>query len=148
MDERRIVYKQGMPFYPVTFPVNEADGLLIEDLQLQQLVDFIKNNNVNSSYICSMGNYDFLKECTALEHISMELNVSPKHYSELIQKGKKYVREYDVSSFYYLRNLKSLSIIDLEEPYITSKIKFDLSRFPALEKYSGESRYVEKIQAL
>ena len=146
MDERRIVYKQGMPFYPVTFPVNEADGLLIEDLQLQQLVDFIKNNNVNSSYICSMRNYDFLKECTTLEYISMELSVSPKHYSELIQKGKKYVREYDVSSFYYLRNLKSLSIIDLEEPYITSKIKFDLSRFPALEKYSGESRYVEKIQ--
>ena len=146
MDERRIVYKQGMPFYPVTFPVNEADGILMEDLQLQQLVDFIKINNVKSSYICSMKNYAFLKECKTLEHISVELRVSPKHYSELIQKGKKYVREYDVSFFYYLHNLKSLSIIDLEEPYIASNIKFDLSRFPMLEYYSGESRYVEKMQ--
>ena len=42
MDERRIRYKQGMPFYPVTFPVNEADGLLMEDLQLQQLVEKFK----------------------------------------------------------------------------------------------------------
>ena len=106
MDERRIRYKQGMPFYPVTFPVNEADGLLMEDLQLQQLVDFIKNNNVNSSYICSMKNYEFLEECKTLEHISVELRISPKHYSELIQKGKKYVRKYEVSSFYYLHNLK------------------------------------------
>ena len=64
----------------------------------------------------------------------------------LKQQGKKLIREYDVSTFYYLRDLKSLSIIDLEEPYITSKIKFDLSRFPVLEYYSGESRYVEKIQ--
>lgn len=145
MDTGIIKYKEGMPFYPVTFPANEADGLVIEDLELQQLVDFLKNNNVNSSYICSMKNYDFLKECKILEHISVELNVSPKHYSELKQKGKKYIREYDVSPFYYLCDLKSLSIIDLEEPYITSKIKFDLSRFPALEEYSGESRYVEKI---
>lgn len=146
MDERRIVYKRGMPFYPVTFPVNEAEGILMEDLQLQQLVDFVKKNKVNSSYICSMRNYDFLKECTTLEYICMELNVSPKHYSELKLKGKKYVREYDVTPFYHLCNLKSLSIIDLEEPYITSKIKFDLSRFPLLEEYSGESRYAEKIQ--
>ena len=108
--------------------------------------NFIKNNNVNSSYICSMKNFEFMEECKTLEHISVELRISPKHYSELIKKGKKYVREYEVSSFYYLHNLKSLSIIDLEEPYIASKIKFDLSRFPLLEYYSGESRYVEKIQ--
>lgn len=34
MDTRKIRYKDGMPYYPVTFPVNEADGLVIEDLQL------------------------------------------------------------------------------------------------------------------
>lgn len=135
-----------MPFYPVTFPVNEADGLVIEDLRLQQLIDYLNEKKVKSGYICSMQNYDFLKQCETLEYICMELNVSPKHYSELKLKGKKYVREYDVSSFYYLHNLKSLSIIDLEEPYIISKIKFDLSKFPALEEYSGESRYVEELQ--
>ena len=146
MDTGIIEYKDGMPFYPVTFPVNEADGLVIEDLELQQLVDFLKINNVNSSYICSMQNYDFLKECKTLEHISMELNVSPKHYSELKKKGNKYVREYDISPFYCLCNLKSLSIIDLEEPFIISKFKFDLGRFPTLEEYSGESKYVENLQ--
>ena len=39
MDTRRIEYRDGMPFYPVTNPVNQADGLVIENLQLQQKPD-------------------------------------------------------------------------------------------------------------
>ena len=41
MDTRCIEYRAGMPFYPVTNPVKEADGLLIEDLRLQQLIDYL-----------------------------------------------------------------------------------------------------------
>ena len=42
MDTRRIEYRDGMPFYPVTNPVNQADGLVIENLQLQQILDYLK----------------------------------------------------------------------------------------------------------
>ncbi len=59
MDTRIIKYKEGMPFYPVTFPVNEADGLLIEDLQLQQLIDYLNAKKVKSVYVCSMENFLF-----------------------------------------------------------------------------------------
>ena len=57
MDTRCIEYRKGMPFYPVTFPVNKADGLLIEDLQLQQLIRYLNDNDIKSAYICQMDNF-------------------------------------------------------------------------------------------
>lgn len=47
---------------------------------------------------------------------------------------------------YCLKNLKSLCIRDCEEPFIISKFVVDLSKFPQLEEYLGEMKYVEKLE--
>lgn len=134
-----------MPFYPVTFPVNEADGLLIEDLQLQQLIDYLNAKKVKSVYVCSMENFLFLEQCKELEHIAIELQVLPKHYSKMEHKGKRLIKSYDILPLYGLKKLKSISIIDNEEPYIISKLQIDLSRFTDLELFSGEYKYIYNL---
>ena len=146
MDTSRIQYRQGMPFYPVTFPMNEADGLVIEDLRLQELLEYLNYNGIKSSYICSMNNFDFLEQCKQLEYLAIELKVSPEYYSILDKKGKGLLKEYDSTPLYQLKDLKSLSIIDTEEPFIFSKLKIDLSRVGALEKFCGDAKYIERIE--
>lgn len=146
MDTSKIQYRQGIPFYPVTFPMNEADGLVIEDLRLQELLEYLNHNGIKSSYICSMNNFDFLKQCEQLEYVTIELKVSPKYYSILDKKGKGLLKEYDSTPLYQLKALKSLSIIDTEEPFIVSKFKVDISRFDALEVFCGDAQYVEGIE--
>lgn len=134
-----------MPFYPVTFPMNEADGLVIQDLQMQNLVEYINSKNIKSAFICSLQNFDFLEQCKNLEYITIELSTLPKYYSKLPLKGKWLLKKYDASPVYALENLKMLSIIDVEEPFIVSDFKVDLSRLSKLEEYSGDNKYVEKI---
>lgn len=146
MDARTIQYKNGMPYYPVTFPVNEADGLLIEDLQLQQIINYLNANGIKAGFLASMDNFEFLKQCTNLEYITIELKVLPKHYTKLVQKGKRLLKEYDSTPLYSVKNLRGLSVIDLEEPYISSRIRIDLSKFSNLELFSGEWKYIEKIE--
>ena len=36
----------GFTFVPVTFPMNQPDALLIEDLKLQQLIDYINSKKI------------------------------------------------------------------------------------------------------
>ena len=146
MDTRCIEYRKGMPFYPVTFPVNKADGLLIEDLQLQQLIRYLNDNDIKSAYICQMDNFYFLEKCVKLEHIEIELGLSIKYYGGLEKRGNKLLKTYDVSPLYCLRNLKGLAIVDIEEPYIISKMKIDLSKFPKLEYFLGDSKYIKNIE--
>ena len=61
MDTRRIEYRDGMPFYPVTNPVNQADGLVIENLQLQQMLDYLNEKDIRSVYVYGMENFVFLR---------------------------------------------------------------------------------------
>lgn len=146
MDTSRIQYRQGMPFYPVTFPMNEADGLVIEDLCLPKLLEYLKCNEIKSAYVCSMNNFDFLEQCKQLEHITIELRMASKYYSTLDKKGKGLLKTYTSTPLYQLRNLKSLSIIDTEEPFIFSKFKVDLSKFDMLEEFCGDAKYIEKVE--
>lgn len=88
----------------------------------------------------------FFKQCGQLEYVAIELRVSPKYYSVLNKKGKGLLKEYDINPLYQLKNLKSLSIIDTEEPFIFSKFKIDISRFDALEAFCGDAKYVEGIE--
>ncbi len=146
MDKDTIEYKQGMPFYPVTFPINQADGLVIEDLRLQDLLEYLNNNEIKSAYITYMRNYEFLKQCQNLEHVTVELQVSPRDYYILEMKGKFLFKKYDCEPFYQLKKLKSLSIHDMEEPYILSEFKVDLSQFPKLEEYLGDAQNIENLE--
>lgn len=92
-----------------------------------------------------MGSFDFLDQCKKLGHITIELKVLPNHYSSLEYRGKYLVKNYDVEPLYSMKNLKSLSVIDGEEPYVVSKIQIDLSRFSGLEEFLGDSKHVKNI---
>lgn len=92
MNKNFIVYKDGMPFYSVTFPNNEADGLVIENLKLDQLINYINEKNIKSVYIHSMEDFSFLKQCNHLEHIDIELCLPFKSYSSLEKKAIGYIR--------------------------------------------------------
>ena len=83
MDTRCIEYRAGMPFYPVTNPVKEADGLLIEDLRLQQLIDYLNEKDIRSAYVYGMENFDFLNESPRLEHLSIELRLPLREFLKL-----------------------------------------------------------------
>lgn len=145
MDTRLIEYKHGTPFYPVNFPPNEAEGILIEDIQLDYLINLINSQNIKSAYICNLCDFSFLNNTKSLEHLSFEFKVLPKYYSRLKQSKSKYIMEYDITPVYKLERLKSLSVIDLEQPNITTKIKFDLGGFQHLEKFSGDNKFITNI---
>ena len=83
MDTRCIEYRAGMPFYPVTNPVKEADGLLIEDLRLQQLIDYLNEKDIRSADVYGMENFEFLNESTRLEHLSIELRLPLREFLKL-----------------------------------------------------------------
>ena len=83
MDTRCIEYRAGMPFYPVTNPVKEADGLLIEDLRLKQLIDYLNEKDIRSAYVYGMENFEFLKESTPLEHLIIELRLPLREFLKL-----------------------------------------------------------------
>ena len=142
MYDDRVIYRDGIPFIPVTFPANRPDGIIIEDLQIQQLIDYVNKNNLKKAYIQNVHNYEFLKECIGLEHIRLQLRLPFSDYGDLQKKGERYIKVYDVDALYSLVNLKSLEIIDTENPIITSKMSVDLSRFSKLEYYSGEYGYI------
>ena len=72
MDRGIIQYIQEMPFYPVTFPANEADGLVLEDLQLQKLIDL--NNGtirITNNPILSL-KYEEIKKLIELYNYNKE----------------------------------------------------------------------------
>jgi len=149
MDTRKIKYNNGIPFYPVIFPANEADGILIEELQIQRLIDYVNCYDIKSAYICNVSTFDFLYQCKSLEHITIELKVMNKDYSSLEKQGtNKLIKKYDVTPLYSLKNLKSLTLIDLEVPYINSQLQIDLSKFAKLEMFCGESKYVNNLNQL
>ena len=145
MDAEMIKYTNGMPFVPVTFPPNEADGLLVTDLHTQELIDYLNCHDVKSAYVCNLGSYDLLDQCKNLEHIALELKTLPKYYGRLERKGVKYVNRYDIRSIYSLSKLKSIWVTDLEEPHIVSELEIHLDRFPKLEQYIGHFRYARGL---
>lgn len=41
----------GLRFVPVTFPYNVPDGLLIENLHVQQLIEYCNNNQIKKAFV-------------------------------------------------------------------------------------------------
>ena len=146
MDVRKIEYRNGIPFYPVTFPFNKADGLLIQDIQLQDQISYLNKNKIVSVFLSGMPCFEFVKQCAMIEHLTIELKLGGKYYSSLIKRGSKYIKKYNVEPLYSLQNLKSLTIIDLEESFIVSDFTIDLTRFPELELYSGDYKFTNGLE--
>ena len=146
MDTRRIEYRDGMPFYPVTNPVNQADGLVIENLQLQQMLDYLNEKDIRSVYVYGMENFVFLRECSRVEHLKIELRLSFREFSKLKKRRSGNLeKEYDISPLYNLKNIRGLSIINNEEPFIIPKMKLDLSKLPTLEYICIDDCFIENL---
>ena len=146
MDTRRIEYRAGMPFYPVTNPVKEADGLLIEDLRLQQLIDYLNEKDIRSAYVYGMENFEFLNESTRLEHLRIELRLPLREFLKLKKrKSGNLEKIYDIRPLYNLENIRGLSIVNNEQPFIIPKMKLDLSKLPTLEYICIDDCFIENL---
>lgn len=139
-------YIDGMPFVPVTFPLNKPDGILIENLQIEKTVEYINLKQIKKAFIQGMENFTFLLKCPKLEHIRIEFQLPFSSYSTLVKKGGKWYKKYDLSSLYSLQNLKSIQINDNENSDIKSQVDLDIEQFKCLEEYYGSYQYVKNIE--
>ena len=68
-------YMDGMLFVPVNFPFNKPDGILIENLDLPQLIEYIQNKKIVKAFIQGISDFDFLVNCHTLAYIAIELKL-------------------------------------------------------------------------
>lgn len=132
----------GLTFVGAFFPLNRPDALLIEDLNLPYLIEYIQKKEIKKAYIQCMGNFDFLRSCPTLEYITIELTLPFSEYKNCELKRDKIYKQYDFEPVLSLPHLKGLTIINNEHPDIKSKIRFDISRFKELQKYDGDSENI------
>lgn len=138
--------QDGFTFVSVTFPFNKPDSILIEDLQIQNLINYINEKCIRKAYIQSMYRFDFISNCPSLEHITVELQLPFKAYKECRTKGKTILAEYDFKPITDLPDLKSLSIINNEREDVKAQVKFGISKIKHLQMYSGEFSYITDIK--
>lgn len=141
-------YVDGKCFVPVTFPYNKPDGILLENLNLDDLIDYIQKKQIKKAYIEEMTNYDFLRVCQPLEHIAIEFKPLFSEYSRCRQVGNKIIKEYDLTGLYTLKHLKSLSMGENTPDFVKVQVHVDLSQIPSLEKLSTQYEYVKNIDSL
>lgn len=146
MDVRKIQYKNGVPFFPVTFPLSDANGILVQDLQIEKIVDYINIHKIKGAYICDVKNYDFLNQCQDVEAVVIELKTPLQYYETFIKRGNKRIRIYDVEPIHILQHLKSLAIIDMELPSVESEFNLDLSVYAELQRFEGDCRFVRNLE--
>lgn len=145
MNRDSITYFNGMPYVAITHPINKPDAIVIENLQMDQLIQYIVDHNIKKACISDVPDFTFLSKCSHLEHVCVELTVAIQDYYQLERKDKNFVKRYDERPFYELKELKSISVDDPEIPYVITKFKIDLSRFPKLEMYYGIYKYAKNI---
>lgn len=132
----------GIQFVPVTYPFNRPDGILINNLELQRLIDYINERNTQKAFIQGMSDFEFLRQCPSLEYLSIELQLPFREYGELQVRGKNLIKKYNLDCLYDLPGLKSISIYNNEMPDIKPELQLDLERLTELQKYSGEYAFI------
>ena len=135
----------GLTFVPVTYPLNKPDGILIEDLNLPYLINYIKEKKIKKAFVQGMSRFDFLEDCPSLERLGIQFKLPFCAYKTVPMRGNRIYYEYDLSSLYHLPSLKSLTIIDLEEPFVRPSMHLDISKLPELELYYGEHAFVTNL---
>lgn len=138
--------QDGFTFVSATFPFNKPDSILIEDLQIQNLINYINEKRIRKAYIQSMYRFDFISNCPSLEHITVELQLPFKAYKECRTRGKTILAEYDFKPITDLPNLKSLSIISNEREDVKAQVKFGISKIKHFQMYSGKFSYIADIK--
>ena len=145
-NEYNSCYIDGLLHVPVTFPFNRPDGLLISDLQLNQLISYANENDIKKFYVEKMTHFDFINNLSNAEHLVIEFDL-PRNKLFLAQrKRNKFHINYNLSLLSDMRCLRSLSFIINEHPYIVPHITADLSSMPQLEKYSGNYSAVFNLE--
>lgn len=135
-------------FVPVTFPYNKPDGILIENLHDWDIIRYINEKNITKVYVQHVCDFNFLRHCTNIEHLSIELRLPESEYSKCPQKDNSIIKEYDLNSLYCLKRLRSLSIGENEVPFVKTKVHIDLSKIPNLQYLACQYSYVTQIDAL
>lgn len=141
-------YIDGKCFVPVTFPYNKPDGILLENLKLGDLIDYIQKNQIKKAYLFQIVDYGFLKECPDLEHIAIEFSLPFSEYSNCAKKGSKIVMQYDLSPLYSLSKLKTLSAWENEEPFMQTNISIDVSRLVNLQSLTSDYSYLYNLEKM
>lgn len=138
-------YMDGMPFVPVNFPFNKPDGILIENLDLSQLIEYIQNKKIVKAFIQGISNFDFLVNCHTLAYIAIELKLPFDEYSKMPMRGRKIYKTYNLDYLYDFPRLKSLKIINNEDPIIKAELYLDMTKLTELQQYSGNYAFVHNL---
>ena len=139
-------YVDGLQFVPVTFPMNKPDALLVENLQIDQLVEYINRKDLKKAYLSGMSDFEILRKCPRLEHITIEFNLPFRDYASLPKKRGKFYKEYDSEPIYTLAQLKTLNIITGDAPALNETLTVDFSRLKDLRQYHGNYCFIENMQ--
>lgn len=130
-----------MMFVPVTFPYNVPDALLIEDLKIQQLIEYCNKKQIKKVFIQGIKDFEFIKTCKSIQHIAIELQIPFKTYSEL--KSSKIV--YDLNCLQDLPHLKSVDIREDERYKLNVKALLDLRKIKKLEEFCGDYKFANGL---
>lgn len=130
-----------MMFVPVTFPYNVPDALLIEDLKIQQLIEYCNKKQIKKVFIQGIKDFEFIKTCKSIQHIAIELQIPFKTYSEL--KSSKIV--YDLNCLQDLPHLKSVDIREDERYKLSVKALLDLRKIKKLEEFCGDYKFANGL---
>jgi len=140
-----IEYKYGLPFRAVTYPFNVKDALVVQDLKLEQLINFINSKRLTKIVVDGIDDLSFIQRCPSVEHVLLDLKLSLSSIRILNKKGNYYIKQYDISPLYQMDNLKSITINDKVEPIVKVKMDIDLSLCNKIEDISAEYGFLRNI---
>lgn len=141
-DQFSSTYVDGRCFVAVTYPFNRHDALLVENLHVDEMISYIKHQNITKAYIQNFAELNFLQDCPSLQHIAIELRIPFQNYSQLRAKSKI---AYDFSPLAEMSNLVSLDLRDNERPGSKAVGCLDISKLISLQQYSGEYKFVKNL---
>lgn len=136
-------YKDGIPFVAASYPQNQTDAILLEDLNLPYLIEYIRKKDIKKAVINEMYDFSFLKDCPQLEFIKVIFRLPFCAYDQLKGSGENYYYTYDLSPIYDLPLVRHLNITDMEVSDIHARTQVDLGRVKGLEHYDGPGGFVK-----
>ena len=130
-------YIGGKCFVSVTYPFNTHDALLVENLKLEELIEYINREQISKVFVQNLPSFSFLCQCPSVQHITIELRLPFGEYSQLKSKSRI---NYDLSPIYALPNLLSVDVRENEREGSKPIASIDLDKLPLLQQFSGSYR--------
>lgn len=140
-------YIDGVLRVAVNFPFNKPEAVLIQDLRLEQLIAYITSAKIKSVFVERMANFGFFQDLLNVEHVAIEFNLPSSKFHLAEGRGKKLSYTYDLSSLYDLKELRTLKLINNEQPFITPKVCVDLSVMSNLQQFCGDYTQVKNLDS-